>query len=246
MLYALVICAVLVGIIAQRVAGLGFAMIVAPVLVLLLGPFDGVLLVNLCGGLSAILVITRVWRDIDWRQFLLLSIPAVILIIPGTIISVRFSGPILQIVIGVILLLGLTMSMVVQRSMKRTRTTPTAIICGATAGFTSATAGVGGPPVSIHAVLTRWDQRAFAATVQPYFVITGVVAFAAKVVLAPDGVTSYDWWLWVMIIASMVVGLAIGEVLSRHVSAKAARVAVIAIAYVGAIVAIVDGIRQAA
>jgi hypothetical protein len=35
--------AVMAGAIAQRVSGMGFALVVAPVLVLLIGPFDGVL-----------------------------------------------------------------------------------------------------------------------------------------------------------------------------------------------------------
>ncbi len=39
---ALVLAAVFVGAVAQRVTGLGFALVVSPVLVILLGPFDGV------------------------------------------------------------------------------------------------------------------------------------------------------------------------------------------------------------
>jgi uncharacterized membrane protein YfcA len=48
-----VLVAVFVGAVAQRVTGLGFALVVAPVLVILLGPFDGVMIVNLCSVLSA-------------------------------------------------------------------------------------------------------------------------------------------------------------------------------------------------
>ena len=65
------------GAIAQRVSGMGFALVVAPVLVLLIGPFDGVLMVNICGAASALMVVTRVWREISWKHYFLLAIPAV-------------------------------------------------------------------------------------------------------------------------------------------------------------------------
>ena len=64
---------------------MGFALIAAPVLILLVGPFDGVLLVNLGGAVSSLIVLVRVWRNVDWRQFRRLVIPAVLTIIPGCI-----------------------------------------------------------------------------------------------------------------------------------------------------------------
>ena len=45
----------------------------------------------------------------------------------------------------------------------------------------SAAAGAGGPAVSAYAVLTRWEQRKFAATLQPFLVVgtTSAVIFKA-------------------------------------------------------------------
>lgn len=242
MLYVLVILAVVLGALAQRVAGLGFAMISAPMLVLLLGAFDGVLMVNLCGAVSALLIITRVWRRIDWHQFTLLLVPALITIVPGTIVSVRYAGPVLQIVVGAILVVGLSGSLLVRRAFRHVPSTPSAMISGAVAGFTNATAGIGGPALSVHAVLTRWDPWVFAATVQPYFVVTGSVAFVAKIVGSPEGLPDYAWWLWLMVLGAILGGLVIGERLSRVVSQRATARAVIVLAYAGGIVAIIDGV----
>lgn len=242
MLYVLVICAVVIGALAQRATGLGFAMISAPVLVLLLGAFDGVLLVNLCGAVAALLIIGRVWRYIDWRQFWLLTIPALVAVVPGTIVSLLFTGPVLQIVVGAILIAALTASLIVRRSFRPAPTVPSGLISGAVSGFTNTTAGVGGPALSMHAVLTRWDQRAFAATIQPYFFITGTVAFIAKLATAPQGPPAYEWWLWLMVIAAILAGLAAGEWVSRRISPRTGRIAVIMLAYAGATVAIIDGI----
>lgn len=224
---------------------MGFALTAAPVLVLLIGPFDGVLLVNLAGAVSASIVISRVWRNIDWRQFRLLTIPALIAIIPGAYVSVLLGGPALQITVGVILVLALTVSLLVNRANKTVPQTQAAIMSGAASGFMSATAGVGGPGVGVYAVLTRWEQKTFAATIQPFFVSLGVTSFLVKVLLSDEGLPDYEWWVWPLIIVCTLIGLTIGEWLGKYVSPKLARVIVIVISYLGGVAAIIDGILEA-
>lgn len=242
---AFIALAVLIGAAAQRVSGMGFALTAAPVLVLLIGPFDGVLLVNLAGAVSASIVISRVWRNIDWRQFRLLTIPALIAIIPGAFVSVLLGGPALQITVGVILVLALTVSLLVNRANKTVPQTQAAIMSGAASGFMSATAGVGGPGVGVYAVLTRWEQKTFAATIQPFFVSLGVTSFLVKVLLSDEGLPDYEWWVWPLIIVCTLTGLTIGEWLGKYVSPKLARVIVIVISYLGGVAAIIDGILEA-
>ncbi len=245
MVFIFIGLAVLIGAMAQRVSGMGFALTAAPVLVLLIGPFDGVLLVNLAGAVSASIVISRVWRHIDWRQFGMLTVPALVAVIPGAYISVLLGGPALQITVGVILVLALTISLLIHRAEKTIAQAPAALLSGAASGFMSATAGVGGPGMSVYAVLTRWEQRPFAATIQPFFVSLGVTSFVVKVVLSDQGLPDYDWWVWPLIIACTLVGLALGEWVSRFVSVRIARISVIVISYLGAIAAIVDGSFEA-
>jgi uncharacterized membrane protein YfcA len=237
--------AVLIGAMAQRVSGMGFALTAAPVLVLLIGPFDGVLLVNLAGAVSASIVISRVWRRIDWRQFGMLTVPALLAVIPGAYISVLLGGPALQITVGVILVVALTISLLINRAEKTIAQTPAALLSGAASGFMSATAGVGGPGVGVYAVLTRWEHRSFAATIQPFFVSLGVTSFVVKVVLSERGLPDYDWWVWPLIIACTLVGLALGEWVSRFVSVRIARISVIVISYLGGFAAIIDGAIEA-
>ncbi len=241
MLYAIVILAVLLGALAQRVSGMGFALVVAPVLVLLLGPFEGVLIVNLCGAISASVILSRVWRDVDWRQFGMLIIAAIAALIPGVFVSVLLGGPVLQIVVGSLLIVALTASLLVTRADRVVAQRPAAAFCGAASGFMSATAGVSGPPMSIYAVLTRWPQKNFAATLQPYFMILGASAFTGKVVLE-GGLPDYDGWLWVAIIGTTLVGLALGELVAKKIDARVARIIVIVISYAGGVAAIIDGI----
>lgn len=59
-LFILALAAIVVSAMAQRVAGLGFAMLLAPFLVLLFGPHSGILLVNLLGAISSGIMFVRV------------------------------------------------------------------------------------------------------------------------------------------------------------------------------------------
>jgi hypothetical protein len=237
--------AVLIGAAAQRVSGMGFALTAAPVLVLLIGPFDGVLLVNLAGAVSASIVISRVWRNIDWRQFRLLTLPALLTIIPGAYVSVLLGGPALQVTVGFILVAALTVSLLIRRADKTVPQTQAAILSGAASGFMSATAGIGGPGVGVYSVLTRWEQKSFAATIQPFFVALGVTSFLTKVVLSDQGLPDYEWWVWPLVILCTLIGLTIGEWLTRFVSARLARTIVIVISYLGGVAAIIDGLIDA-
>ena len=245
MVFMFIGLAVVIGAMAQRVSGMGFALTAAPVLVLLIGPFDGVLLVNLAGAVSASIVISRVWRHIDWRQFVKLTVPALVAVIPGAYISVLLGGPALQITVGAILVLALTISLLINRADKTIAQAPAALLSGAASGFMSATAGVGGPGMSVYAVLTRWEQRPFAATIQPFFVSLGVTSFVVKVVLSEQGLPDYEWWVWPLIIVCTLGGLALGEWVAKFVSVRIARISVIVISYLGAVAAIIDGAIEA-
>jgi uncharacterized membrane protein YfcA len=236
--------AVFAGAIAQRVSGMGFALVAAPALVLLIGPFDGVLMVNLCGAASALIVCTRVWRDIRWKHYFLLAIPALLAIIPGALISIAVSGPNLQIGVGVLLGVALTASLVVTRGNFTTPAVPTGIVAGSVSGLMSATAGISGPAVGIFAVLTGWEHRSFAATVQPFFVTLGLSAFISKIIATGGALPDHEWWLWLVVIGCTLAGLTAGELVAKRVSMPVARASVIVISYLGALVAIVDGAQS--
>ncbi len=115
---ALVLAAVFVGAVAQRVTGLGFALVVSPVLVILLGPFDGVLIVNLCGALSAAIILAGVRRHVEWRRYLFLAIPALVGIVPGALLAYLLPDEALEIGIGRLLIAALTTSLVLRRTAR--------------------------------------------------------------------------------------------------------------------------------
>ena len=220
---------------------MGFALVASPLVVILLGPFDGVLVVNLCGALSALLIIPRVWRHIEWRTLAWLSIPAVVAIVPGSLLVTRLPGAVMQLGIGVLVIVALTATLLIRRAEHIVPARPAAIVAGAASGFMNTAAGVGGPAISIYAVIMRWPQVNFAATLQPYFVIVSGASLATKAAFSGGQLPELDAVSWIVIVSSLLAGLALGEVLNRHVSHRVARIAVIIIAYIGGTVAVIDG-----
>ncbi|WP_150308392.1 sulfite exporter TauE/SafE family protein [Planctomonas psychrotolerans] len=240
-MFGFVLASVLLGAITQRVTGMGFALIVAPLLVVLLGPFDGVMIVNLCGAVSSGLILSRVWRSVDWWRFRWLAVSAMVGIVPGGILAAVLPDAALEIGIGVLLLLALSTSLLLSRASVVADGRGLLAALGASSGFMNAAAGIGGPAVSIYAVISRWPQAAFAATLQPYFFTIASLSLLTKLLVAPGSWPELEAWMWLSIIAALFAGITVGELVAKRVSARRARGAVLVIAFAGAVAAIVNG-----
>lgn len=237
-----IIGAIFLGATTQRIAGIGFAMLVVPFLVLMLGPHEGVLLVNMCAVVSSTIIMVRVWHGIDWRMFRWLVFPSLFGSIPGSFAAVFLPAAPLAVTVGAVVLAALTISLVLQRSTVVVTGNAPKAVAGFAAGLTNSMAGVGGPAVSVYALLARWPQRPFAATLQPFFVVIGMVTIITKVTLAPGQVPPIEPWAWAGIGIAIVAGIFTGERLARHIRDDHARFAVIVIAFIGAATAFGKGL----
>lgn len=239
----LVLGAVVMGAGMQRVTGMGFALVAAPFLVLLLGPVEGVVMVNVCGAVTAGAIIFRVVRDIDWKRYLLLAASALLGIIPAAVL-IRFIPPaVLEISIGVILAVGLTLLLVLKSATlpERRRYLFTA---GGLSGFMNTAAGVGGPAVSMYSIATRWQHKSFAATMQPYFFTIGTFSLASKAITAPASFPVLPLAMWLAVSLACLAGLVLGDLASKRVPVRAAQVLLIILAYCGAAATIIRGVSE--
>lgn len=243
-IFCIVLASILVGAIAQRIAGLGFALLIAPFLVIILGPHAGVLMVNICGVVSSAIIVGRVWRDIDWTMFRWLVVPSLFGSIPGSMLAVAVPSAPLSVTVGAVVLVALTVSLVLQRSDVVLTGNVPKVVAGFAAGVTNSMAGVGGPAVSAYALLSRWPQRPFAATLQPFFVCIGTVTLVTKLLLDPTQAPVLAAWMWIAIAGTIVAGIFAGEKLGRFVRDHQARLFVVVIAFVGAGLAIVKGLIE--
>lgn len=238
---ALLLLAIFVGAAMQRLTGLGFALVAAPFVVLLMGPVTGIVLVNICGVAASLLVLFRVFRYVDWKKYLLLASAAMVGVVPGAVVVKYVPGAWLQIAVGLIVLVSLTVSLRMPSFPPETGVKPM-LVAGAASGIMNTTAGVGGPAMSVYAVAAKWDQRSFAATMQPYFLTIGVASVVAKYVAAPSSMPVMEPWQWAALGLAILAGLVAGEVLSKSITPSTARVLMVVLAYGGATAATIAGL----
>lgn len=246
----LLVLAILVGGILQRVTGMGFGLVAGPFIVLIVGPLEGVLFVNLAGAIASTIILGRVVRDVEWRRFGWLAVSSVAVTVPAALMLRDVTAPALEATVGLVVILAMTLAVVTTR-LRREGTHPLdagarwpLAATGVASGFGSVAAGIGGPPVAVYAVLTGWDPKRFAATAQPFFAANALAALVAKLVLADASFPALDGWQWALLMAAIVGGLAIGEGLAPRVSATATRRVLVVLAYVGGLATLVRGLAH--
>lgn len=227
--------AVLAGSSAQRVTGLGFALVSSPFLVLLMGPFSGVLLANALSLVANLVVLAQTRRDVELRKALLLAVPALLAVMPGAWVARSLPAPVLAIAVGGLVLMALVVVASSQRP-RILRGTPGALMAGAMSGFMNVTAGVGGPAITLYALSSRWTHRPFVATVQLYFALLNAGSLAAK------GWPHLTPATWVVAGCALALGVAAGHRLADVVSPVQARRLVTSLAVLGSLATVVKGV----
>lgn len=237
----LAIVPILLGAIAQRVTGLGFALVAAPVFVLLFGADRGVLLVNVVGALAAGTGVVLDGRHVEWRRIALLVPGALVGIGLGVALFRALDPAVLEIVVGGVLLLGLLALTLVRRRSIEARPALT-VATGVGAGLGGALAGLPGPPVAIYAGATGWRGRTMSASLQVLFLVTAASAALTKLLSGVATPPAQPAPFWVALTAALAAGLTIGHLATRRIPASWAWRFVVVIATAGALATIIRGI----
>ena len=219
----------------QRVTGMGLALVAAPFLVVLLGSVTGVQTLQMVGlGVCLVSAIT-LWSDVNFRVAALLLVTSAIGLVPGTWIAKSLPASWLGIFIGTVTLAALAATVFLRRSRVFVGARGTGI-AGALSGFMNVTAGVGGPPIAIYANSTDWEYREYLATVQLYFAGLNALSLLARGM--PDLPTAG----WAVAAGSAVAGVVIGNLLSSTINESIAKKAVLAIAGIGSLATVLQGV----
>jgi uncharacterized membrane protein YfcA len=236
--------ALFVGTVAQRIAGVGFALLVSPLLAIMLGPREGNIMINVCAIFSCGLIIPQVWRQINWNMLAWLAVPALFGAVAGSLAALWVPPAVLSVAVGAVVILGLLLSLALDRVQVRMAGNAPKGWAGFGSGLTNGLAGVGGPTVSAYAVLSRWPQREFAATLQPFFVQLCVVTLAVKLSLDPGAMPQLAWWMWAVIGLSLTLAVVVSGKVAKLVRDDHARAAVIVMAFLGAAAALAKGLLE--
>lgn len=234
--------AILVGATLQRLSGTGVGLVVAPVLALLLGPQLGVFLTNTTSVISGALIMLAVIKHVDWRRYAIFAPCAVLGSVPAAFLVAALPAAWLTIVLGAVVLVALGLTFGLPR-IPHVTSPVLAGVAGTVGGFLNTTAGVAAPAMVIYAKFARWDQRPFAATMQPTFMTMGLLSVVSKLLFGDIGLAELPpWWALPFMILAVLGGIGLGSKLAGVVSLSAARAVAISLAGLGGLVAVVRGV----
>ncbi|WKD59391.1 sulfite exporter TauE/SafE family protein [Corynebacterium caspium] len=233
---------VLLGSCLQRIGGMGLGLVSGPIVALLFGPVQGVLVVNVLAFINAAALTTTVWRNIQWRRFVVIApgilmgaIPAIFLI--GTVRTV-----ILQAIVGFTLLVALLIVTLLKRFIPPVKGKIPAFIAGVGAGFMNTVAAIAGPSITVYAQAARWEPRAFTSTLQPLYVVAGAVSLSLKFGTGAANFGSISMWVWVVGILGLTAGISLGTVISGRVPRNNAYKLALSLAVIGSATVFIKGL----
>lgn len=235
---------VLTAAIVQRVSGVGFGMILAPFVVVMLGAHEGVMLANFLSVIAPVFMMVRVWQDIDWRIFWWLALPAIASMPAAAWVSVRSDPGLIYMAVGCIVIFGLMTSLWLGRVNIHYDGTLLRLGVGVGAGAGTVLAAVGAPATSIYAVISRWDVRAMVATLQPMWMLISAVSFGLKWSMDTGQLPQLPWWAWAASAPAILLGIVLGERIQRRVNDATVRGGVVVLAFIGALMALGMGIYE--
>ncbi|MGO1560463.1 hypothetical protein CZ771_06675 [Actinomycetales bacterium JB111] len=243
----LAVTAVAAGCTLQRVSGMGVGLVVSPVLALLIGPAVGVWLTNVVSIVSALVIWRSMGGQVD-RERLKVIIPCAVLgAVPAALVVRFLPSAWLQIVVGGILVLALVASSLAAAAgrMPAARGRFAAGVAGVAGGFCNTTAGVAGPSLVVYSRLSRWDHATFTSSLQPTFFVMGALSAGVKLgggAVRVDQIP--DLWVLAVLAATVVAIVPLASRFARRVPSSSARRLALAVAWAGALAAVVRGVLE--
>ena len=110
-----------------------------------------------------------------------------------------------------------------------------AAAAGTAGGFLNTAVGVAAPAMLVYAQATNWQQRSFAATLQPIFGTMGLVSVLVKVGLGAAPASELPLVVVALVVAMVPIGIGIGGLVARRVPAAVGRKVAIVVVTVGAL-----------
>lgn len=226
---------VLLGASVQRLAGIGFALVAVPALVLFLGPVEGVVLSNCAAGAISAVGLAEGWRRVRLAAMVPLVAAAACTVPAGAWVAAQLPEKALLVGMGVLVSAAVLLVMRGVR-MPSLRGTKGALAAGAASGFMNSSTGVGGPAVTLYAVNADWTAREFVPNAQFYGVLVNGFSVAAK------GVPQLTVPAWLLVVAGIAAGAVIGRILAARVLERRARRIVLLLALAGGLTTLAKGL----
>jgi hypothetical protein len=231
---AAITAGVLAGAVTNRVTGLGFSLVCSPVMLLVLGPRDGVRLLNMVSVAVSLSNVSTGLRGVRWRDCALLMAAGVASTPAAAWVAHRVDERVLLVGAGLVTVASAVL-LASGRVLPFVRGTRGAFGAGAVSATMNVVAGLSGPSVAMYGLNAGWTPEELRPTLQVYFLVLNLVAVASLGPVRPPAIVALG------IVAAVAGALALGAQLARRVPAARFRVVVLTVVAAGGLVAVVRG-----
>jgi len=219
---------------AQRITGLGFALIATPVALVVLGT-QAVPFVAVIGALSSVVALAATWRLLQPRAIAALSAVTLVAMVPALLLARSLNGAMANVVAGG-LVIAATIIVGVRMTGPALAVVGSPVAAGMLTGVSAAFAGLGGPAAAAHGAARRWGDS-FVPNLQVVLLLT--VPF---VVLGHGWPTAVPLPLFLAAIVAVGAGALLGGAVRHRIPPAIANWLTRCVALTGGIVALVSGI----
>lgn len=237
--WILALCAVLFASFIRGLTGFGFALILAPLLLLIMSPTAVVVINILLGMFSNIVVLVYFFRRIDVKRILPMALSALPGIPVGVWIISIIAPSVLKIFIGaVIIFFAILLAFGFRKTFAGERLSSG--IAGFFSGVFITSTSLGGPPVVLFMHSQRWPKEVIHPSLAGYFTFVSGFSLGA---LALAGHVNTGMFLTAASLAPvMLAGTGLGIVLFNRVNARLFRAISLGIVICAGILGIISGV----
>lgn len=215
MTLALVGLGVLAAACVQSTTGIGFALVLSPVVFALLAPAGAIVIITVLGLVLNVFVLLGERRRprVAWRELL----PILAAVAPGAVAGVillrALPKPVLQVAVGVVLLSAVIVGYV-RRPAAGSSTFAARVAIGLTTGVLTTSAGINGPPIALWLQRTGHTPAEVRDSLSATFLAIGVIAAVALVPVM------HRAHLHAGLFAAGIAAVAVGHALGRRLFAR--------------------------
>ncbi len=235
---AIIVAAVAIGVLAQTVAGFGFALIAVPVFVAVLDVRDAIVLATLLGCVNSSVLALSNRRHVPWQTVAPMIAAAVLAMPVGLIVLLIAPSGVIRLLVGVS---TAVMALALLRGLRfGDRSVHSELAVGALSGVLNTSTGINGPPVVLYLQGRELPPDDFRAALAVFFLSSNV---ATMFILAVSGLITVDAVvLWAASLPAVATGFVVGGQIAQRVAPAAFRGIVFCLLFASAFVAIASAI----
>ncbi|MCX6570189.1 MAG: sulfite exporter TauE/SafE family protein [Candidatus Aminicenantes bacterium] len=196
--------------------GFGDAVIAMPLLAMVIGLKTATPLVAFMGPTISLIILARSWRGGDMKSAAKLIVASLLGIPLGIYGLARLPEEPLKIALGILILLYGVFGLARPGARIRNEKAWLPWLVGWTAGVLGGATNTNGPPVVAYGMLRGWPPERFRATLQGYFLPTGLMILAGHGIAGMWTGEVFRFYLYSL--PAIVIGVVLGGLVNRKLT----------------------------